>query len=223
MGGIGIRRKLPLTEQYRRRKYEMPASHSAVRRTLAGRGEPRAPSRKSHNERSVIQCENATDRSLSAVLMTSTSGYTAKHLPRNESEMKLLEYTWDSTGASAPFQQTIFIGSGEWILPANCGMIVGREVTAAMKLQDLYYGNVTPCEHNVKSESEYAKRTRDLLEMCESLRQRPSADDKKLLNNITDMQGMLSETMAAESYIQGFRDCAELIIDVMFGSSENLK
>jgi len=43
-GGIGIRRKLSLTEQYRRRKYEMPASHSAVRRTLAGRGEPRAPS-----------------------------------------------------------------------------------------------------------------------------------------------------------------------------------
>ena len=42
-GGIGIRRKLPLTEQYRRRKYEMPASHSAVRRTLAGRGEPRTP------------------------------------------------------------------------------------------------------------------------------------------------------------------------------------
>jgi hypothetical protein len=37
------------------------------------------------------------------------------------------------------------------------------------------------------------------------------------------MQGMLSETMVAESYIQGFRDCAELIIDVMFGSSENLK
>ena len=42
-GGIGIRRKLPLTEQYRRRKYEMPASHSAVRRTLAGRGVPRTP------------------------------------------------------------------------------------------------------------------------------------------------------------------------------------
>ena len=44
-----------------------------------------------------------------------------------------------------------------------------------------------------------------------------------LLNEITDMQGMLSETMVAESYIQGFRDCAELIIDVMFGRSENLK
>lgn len=40
---------------------------------------------------------------------------------------------------------------------------------------------------------------------------------------ITDMQGMLSETMVAESYIQGLRDCAELITDVMFGSSENLK
>ena len=45
----------------------------------------------------------------------------------------------------------------------------------------------------------------------------------QLLNEITDMQGMLSETMVAESYIQGFRDCAELITDVMFGRSENLK
>ncbi len=54
-GGIGIRRKLPLTEPYRRRKYEMPASHSAVRRTLAGLGEPRTPSQKSHRERRVIQ------------------------------------------------------------------------------------------------------------------------------------------------------------------------
>ena len=51
VGSIGIRRKLPLTEQYRSRMYEMPASHSAVRQTLAGRGEPRTPSKKSHNER----------------------------------------------------------------------------------------------------------------------------------------------------------------------------
>ena len=50
-----------------------------------------------------------------------------------------------------------------------------------------------------------------------------SVDDRKLLNDITDMHGMLSETMAAESYIQGFRDCTELIIDVLFGRSENLK
>ena len=77
-GGIGIRRKLSLTEQYRRRKYEMPASHSAVRRTLAGRGEPRTPSQKSHKERSVIQLENGTELSLYAVPMTSMSGYTTR-------------------------------------------------------------------------------------------------------------------------------------------------
>ena len=59
--------------------------------------------------------------------------------------------------------------------------------------------------------------------MSDSLKEKLSADDKKLLNDITDMQGLLSETMVAESYIQGFRDCAELIIDVMFGRSENLK
>jgi len=102
-------------------------------------------------------------------------------------------------------------------------MIVGQEVTAAMKLQDLYYGNVIPCQHDVRKNSDYAKRSLELLEMCDRLEKRLSADDKKLLNDITDMQGMLSETMAAESYIQGFRDCTELVIDVMFGSSENLK
>ena len=77
-GEIGIRRKLPLTVPYRRRKYEMPASHSAVRRTLAGRGVPRTPSQKSHIERSVIQRENVIERSLSAVPTTSISGYIAR-------------------------------------------------------------------------------------------------------------------------------------------------
>ena len=102
-------------------------------------------------------------------------------------------------------------------------MIDGQEVTAAVKLQDLYYGNVIPCQHDVRNDSDYAKQSLELLKMCDTLEKRLSTDDKKLLNDITDMQGMLSETMAAESYIQGFRDCAELIIDVMFGSSDNLK
>ena len=35
-------------------------------------------------------------------------------------------------------------------------MIVGQEVTAAMKLQDLYYGNVIPCQHDVRKDSDYA-------------------------------------------------------------------
>ena len=62
VGSIGIRRKLPLTEQYRRRKYEMPASHSAVRRTLAGRGEPRAPLTKiaQRKERDTMRKRNRT-------------------------------------------------------------------------------------------------------------------------------------------------------------------
>ena len=148
---------------------------------------------------------------------------TARHLLRNENEKKLTEYTWVSPVRCALFQQLVFVRSGEWISTERCGMIVGQEVTAAMKLQDLYYGNVIPCQHDIMKESDYAKRSLELLEMCDTLEKRLSADDKKLFNDITDTQGMLSETIVAESYIQGFRDCAELIIDVMFGSSENLK
>ena len=144
-------------------------------------------------------------------------------MPRSESGRKLSEYTWDSHVRCALFQQSVFVRSDEWISTASCGMIVGQEVTAAMKLQDLYYGNVIPCQHDVRKDSDYAKRSIELLELYDALEKRLSADDKKLLNDITDMQGMLSETIVAESYIQGFRDCAELIIDVMFGSSENLK
>ena len=151
------------------------------------------------------------------------STLTARHSQRNENEKKLMEYIWDNPVRCALFQQSVFVRSGEWISTERCGMIVGREVTAAMKLQDLYYGNVIPCQHDVRKDSDYAKRSLELLEMCDRLEKRLSADDKKLLNNITDMQGMLSETMAAESYIQGFRDCAELVVDVLFGRSENLK
>lgn len=148
---------------------------------------------------------------------------TVRHSPRNENEKKLTEYIWDSPVRCALFQQPAFVRSDEWISTESCGMIVGQEVTAEMKLQDLYYGNVIPCQHDVRKDSDYAKRSLELLEMCDTLEKRLSADDRKLLNNITDMQGMLSETLVAESYIQGFRDCAELITDVMFGRSENLK
>ena len=148
---------------------------------------------------------------------------TARLSLRSESGRNLTEYTWGSPVRCALFQQPVFVRSDEWISSECCGMIVGQEVTAAMKLQDLYYGNVIPCQHDVRKDSDYAKRSLELLEMCDTLEKRLSADDKKLLNDITDMQGMLSETMAAESYIQGFRDCAELIVDVMFGRSENLK
>ena len=55
----------------------------------------------------------------------------------------------------------------------------------------------------MRKDSDYAKRSLELLELCNTLEKRLSDDDKKLLNEITDMQGMLSETMAAESYIQG--------------------
>ena len=48
-------------------------------------------------------------------------------------------------------------------------MIVGQEVTEAMKLQDLYYGNVIPCQHDVRKDSDYAKRSLELLEMCDTL------------------------------------------------------
>ena len=151
------------------------------------------------------------------------STLTVRHLPKKVSARKLLKYTWDSPVRCALFQQPVSVRSDEWISSECCGMIVGQEVTAAMKLQDLYYGNVIPCQHDVRKDSDYAKRSLELLEMCDTLEKRLSADDKKLLNEITDMQGMLSETMVAESYIQGFRDCAELIIDVMFGRSENQK
>ena len=60
-------------------------------------------------------------------------------------------------------------------------MIVGQEVTAAMKLQDIYYGNVIPCQHDVRRDSDYAKRSLELLEMCDTLEKRLSAECPPLL------------------------------------------
>ncbi len=37
-------------------------------------------------------------------------------------------------------------------------MIVGQEVTAAMKLQDLYYGNVIPCQLDFMRGKQFASQ-----------------------------------------------------------------
>ena len=90
-------------------------------------------------------------------------------------------------------------------------------------LKEFYYGNIRPSEQCVKKDSEYDRMRKEWLRIYENLTQNYSKNDTAKINELIDLQGRMSEIAAAENYMQGFRHGAEMILDVLFGESENLK
>ena len=90
-------------------------------------------------------------------------------------------------------------------------------------LKEFYYGNIRPSEQCVKKDSEYDRMRKEWLRIYDELTQNYSKNDTAKINELIDLQGRMSEIAAAENYMQGFRHGAEMILDVLFGESENLK
>lgn len=90
-------------------------------------------------------------------------------------------------------------------------------------LEEFYYGNIRPSEQCVKRDGEYDRMRKEWLRIYDELIQDYSKNDTAKINELIDLQGRMSEIAAAENYVQGFRHGAEMILDVLFGESENLK
>lgn len=90
-------------------------------------------------------------------------------------------------------------------------------------LEDLYYGNIRPSEQCVINDSDYDRMRNDWQKLHKSFTENLSENDMKNFNELIDIQGHMSEIVAAENYMQGFRHGAEMILDVLFGESKNLK
>ena len=90
-------------------------------------------------------------------------------------------------------------------------------------LKEFYYGNIRPSEQCVKTDSEYDRMRKEWLGIYDELTQNHSKNESEKINELIDLQGRMSEIAAAENYMQGFRHGAEMILDVLFGESENLK
>lgn len=90
-------------------------------------------------------------------------------------------------------------------------------------LEDFYYGNIRPSEQCVKRNSEYDHMRIEWLRLYELFTKNYSECEMKSFNELIDLQGHMSEIVAAENYMQGFRHGAEMILDILLGESENIK
>lgn len=90
-------------------------------------------------------------------------------------------------------------------------------------LEELYHGNIRPSEQCVKRNSEYDRLRVEWLRLYEIFTKKYSEDEIKNFNELNDLQSHMAEIVAVENYMQGFRHGAKMILDVLFGESENLK
>ena len=82
-------------------------------------------------------------------------------------------------------------------------------------LQNLYYGNIRPCERRMVPGSEL-RRAVDTINRCEDqIEEQLSDEGKKLLTKMSDAQQTADNIMALENFILGFRLGVRLMAECM--------
>lgn len=82
-------------------------------------------------------------------------------------------------------------------------------------LEELYYGNITPCGRQVEAGSNL-KRAMDKAEKCEEkLTAQLKGEEKSLLLNLVNVQNEINSTLALENFILGFRLGTRLAVESM--------
>ena len=95
-----------------------------------------------------------------------------------------------------------------------------EECTMRDTLEDLYYGNITPCDKRIKSGTPL-QQVLDEAEQCEE-RLAAQLDDvgKALLHRMADAENEANSTIALENFILGFRLGMRLAIEGLLGNSD---
>ena len=87
-------------------------------------------------------------------------------------------------------------------------------------LEDLYYGNITPCDKRIKSGSPL-QQVLDEAEQCEErLAAQLNNEGKALLHRLVDAENEASSTIALENFILGFRLGMRLTVEGLLGSDD---
>ena len=87
-------------------------------------------------------------------------------------------------------------------------------------LEDLYYGNITPCDKRIKSGTPL-QPVLDEAEQCEE-RLAAKLDDEgnALLHRLTDAENEAGSTIALENFILGFRLGMRLAVEGLLGGGD---
>ena len=90
-------------------------------------------------------------------------------------------------------------------------------------IHDLYYGKFQPPSNSVSPDSEYEQLLRRLQTLDDAFCSGLSTEQRAQYRRITDLHGQMTGLVVADNYVQGFRDGASVILDVVYGKNENLQ
>ncbi len=90
-------------------------------------------------------------------------------------------------------------------------------------IKRLFNCNINPSVAVTVKGSQYEKLANESVTVQKTLCGQLSGEQKKLLEELISIQDTLSMIVSEEYYSAGFRDGADMIIDVFTGKNHNLK
>ena len=86
-------------------------------------------------------------------------------------------------------------------------------------IEDLWYGNISPCERDIKRSIDYADALDRIVQLETELHARLNDEEKEILEKFVNCTNEMCCISEREMFAQGFMLGAKLIIEVM--NSEN--
>ena len=82
-------------------------------------------------------------------------------------------------------------------------------------IEDLWYGNISPCERDIKRSSEYADVLKRIVQHEAELHARLNDEEKEILERFVDCSNEICSLSEREAFARGFVLGARIIIEVM--------
>ena len=82
-------------------------------------------------------------------------------------------------------------------------------------LDELWYGNITPCERDFKKGGAYAELLGYIVRHEEALQKRMNDEEKEILEKFTECTDELHGIAEREAFVRGFTLGTRIIIEVM--------
>ena len=82
-------------------------------------------------------------------------------------------------------------------------------------LEDLYYGNISPCDRDFKKGSKYSELLGYIVRHEEDLQKRLNDEEKEIFEKFTECTNEMYGIAEREAFARGFVLGARIIIEVM--------
>ncbi len=82
-------------------------------------------------------------------------------------------------------------------------------------IEELWYGNISPCERNFKKGSKYSELLGYIVRHEEDLKKRLNDEEIEILEKFTECTNEMYVIAEREAFVRGFTLGARIIIEVM--------